>query len=82
MDTIRLLQVFAREMKGRVIASGNNSVGFSMEGVLYKLTVDGDKVILHQLSGKERGKQAEVSTLSELASSQSNLEENSHARMF
>jgi hypothetical protein len=67
-DTIHILRTLATEMGGTVLAEGDRSVGFSMydgeEKSLLKLVAEDDSIILEQLNGREKGKRAEVGTLS------------------
>jgi hypothetical protein len=61
----------ARDAGGRVIASSSRSVGFSLRGPdgstgLYKYVLEGDAIVLEVVAGSERGRRAEVTTLSEM----------------
>ena len=74
MDTIRILRELATGMGGTVIAQGERSIGFSMKDgkrkSLLKLAAVGDRVILEQVSGPDKGKKAEVASLSEIRRAQ------------
>lgn len=68
--TERVLRTLATEQGGTIIASTDKAVGYSVgvgrERVLYKLHIVAGKVVLAQLSGAERGRTAEIATLSDL----------------
>lgn len=67
---IAVLNLVIAGMDGRVIVRGPRSIGFAMgdgkNRELYKLDVVRGTIFLEQLSGREKGKRAEVATLADL----------------
>ncbi len=65
--TLNLLKKMVTLSGGKIIVASGHAVGFrDTDNELRKLFAKGDLVFLEQVSGPERGKRAEVDTLSVL----------------